>query len=88
MVTPLTNTTECTWMNQIGEKLCGTSAPKCDLLNANASSYAMFGWDNSDAVIKPNVANDGAAGENIVTGDGDDTYFAYCVECSDCQGIP
>ena len=80
LVTPI-STDGCNYMDSLAQLICNTGAKKCpDFVGV---AVFMHGYGNSDYLC----LNGGYhAGETYVAGTGDQSYYAYCVVCSSCQG--
>ena len=93
MVTPLSNSQCNNWifdfLNGLAEKICQTShGPDCPALEM--LTVFRHGYVHGDAVIPANYDSYGHTevngGNPIIAGTGENTYYAYCVECNSCQG--
>ena len=91
MVTPLSNSQCNNWipdfLDGLAEKICQTSyGPDCPALER--LTVFRHGVRQGDAVIPANSASyvHTAEGNPIIAGTGENTYYAYCVECNSCQG--
>ena len=94
MVTPLSNSSQCNnWifdsLDGLAEKICQTShGPDCPALEM--LTVFRHGHMHGDAVIPANsdsYQHTEVHGRNpIIAGTGENTYYAYCVECNSCQG--
>ena len=95
MVTPLAdsqcgnpNFDKIDYLDSLGEKICNTShAPDCPALEM--LTVFRHGYGQGDAYIPTN--SDGywhtaRGGKPSIAGTGENTYYAYCVECNSCQG--
>ena len=76
------------YLDSLGQKICNTSrAPDCPALEM--LTVFRHGYGQGDAYIPTN--SDGywhtvREGKTKIAGTGDNTYYAYCVECNSCQG--
>ena len=76
------------YLDSLAQKICNTShAPDCPALEM--LTVFRHGYGQGDAYIPTN--SDGywhtvRQGKTIIAGTGDNTYYAYCVECNSCQG--
>ena len=93
MVTPLSNSQCDNWifdfLDGLAEKICQTShGPDCPALEM--LTVFRQGYTHGDAVIPANSDSYGHTeingGNPIIAGTGENTYYAYCVECNSCQG--
>ena len=91
MVTPLTDSICDNWtfdfLDSLGQKICNTSrAPDCPALEM--LTVFRHGYPHGDSVIPANSDTYGHTehGPPIIAGTGENTYYAYCVECNSCQG--
>ena len=82
LVTPI-STDGCPYMDSLAQLICNYGATKCpDFVGV---AVFMHGYRNSDYLVLKNKG-DYQRGENYVAGTGDQSYYAYCVVCSSCQG--
>ena len=82
LVTPI-STDECNYMDSLAILICNTGATKCPVFGGVA--VFMFDFYNSDYLVVKNNG-DYQWGQYEVAGTGDQSYYAYCVVCSSCQG--
>jgi hypothetical protein len=82
LVTPISKD-GCNYMDSLAILICNTGATKCPVFAGVA--VFMFDFYNSDYLVVKNNG-DYQWGQYEVAGTGDQSYYAYCVECSSCQG--
>ena len=82
--TPLTPD-RCEYLNAVSDHMCNTTdAKRCPAID-NMFVMMNNNWDGRGA--SGVVGNQYLAhGKNYVSGEGGQSYFAYCVRCGDCSG--
>ena len=82
LVTPISEN-ECNYMDTLAQLICNTGATKCP--DFEGVAVFMHGYYNSDYLV---LKNNGGyqLGKQFVPGTEDQSYYAYCVVCSSCQG--
>jgi hypothetical protein len=82
LVTPISEN-GCNYMDSLAQLICNTGATRCP--DFAGVAVFMHGYANSDYLVLKNTVGY-QQGEKYIAGTGDQSYYAYCVVCSSCQG--